>query len=337
MLGALALVAIVASVGHATILPTTSHMHVVGGPSELAASKQVIGPDGVTCNEYYTHLKLLEEFENLASVRTYKGKTTMSKEDAANLKVVVKALKKKTQLRDQKGNLRDYHCWTKSAKKSFYNSVLPEFDALGDVPIPTEEELNLLKRPTRPTRGDSTSLIDSTLFAARDSTAVALANTAERITPCSTYANCPYADCFACFYGWYLGGSSKTEFEVCAYNYVYNATWYASQNQSPPFPDSPVEFMHQECKVTHFKYHSLPEPTNLVPIDLGPSCKQALACDDWITQYTYANNIIDDFTDATHCLCTYTPYIGKIINSKTFASVCVPSLSAWAGYNVMNF
>jgi len=57
---------------------------------------------------------LLDEYEKLGAARVTKdGKSPMTLEDARNLKMPVKALKKKTVLTGKDGVARDYHCWTR--------------------------------------------------------------------------------------------------------------------------------------------------------------------------------------------------------------------------------
>mmetsp|Transcript_18918 Transcript_18918/g.47538 ORF Transcript_18918/g.47538 Transcript_18918/m.47538 type:complete len:103 (-) Transcript_18918:805-1113(-) len=90
---------------------------------------------------------------------------------------------------------------------------------------------------------------------------------------CSQYANCPYADCWACFHGWYLNGARKLLFEVAAHEFAYNHTWYASQNSSAPFPDSPVEFLDRACKITHLKYWQTPEPAATIGGEIGEAVR----------------------------------------------------------------
>jgi len=337
MLHALAIVAILAASAHSTVLttanPAVPSVRYEANPttvlSDQNSHKKAKITDFGICNEYYEYLLLLENFEDLASHRKVKGKETISKKAAKKLKKIVKSLKKKTKIKDASGKKIDHICWKKKTIRAFYESVLPEFDGVGTIPDLTEAEQSLLTRDPGASRVAHAPVVAGS----------ALPNTAEKLEPCSAFAGCPYADCYACFYGWYLGGSSKEQFESTALFYVYNETYFAEINRPQPFPHSPVEFRDQECKVTHFKYHAFPEPNNLIDSDQGRSCTQAMACDRWITSHNFENNLNDDYQDATHCLCSYAQYAGKSATVAgvvtKFADVCQDSLVTWHGFNTV--
>mmetsp|Transcript_28132 Transcript_28132/g.70593 ORF Transcript_28132/g.70593 Transcript_28132/m.70593 type:complete len:168 (+) Transcript_28132:213-716(+) len=164
------------------------------------------------------------------------------------------------------------------------------------------------------------------------------------------YANCPYADCWACSHGWYLNGGSKLHFEIAAYEYAYSHTWYAEQGTTEPFPDSPVEFIDQECKITLFKYWEVPEPSSAITGEVGKPCAEVMACDNWIAHHNLKYRTAateNDFQNALDCKCTGSQYVGQSTlipydstdsnDAVPFSAVCMASLVGWHGYGVEQY